>query len=238
MSRNFCIICISVILSSFNGLAQQNDGMIRIAGAMKNVMWKGELDAVIKFDTLNGISGLYGLGPLEGLRGEVLIVDGKPYVSKVISSSSMSVEINSTAGAPFFVYGVQVNWRQLKVPTGLHNIRALEDFIEKQAQSVGRQPFIFKLTGKVAKADIHIQNLPPGSKVSSPKEAHQGQTNYIIEQEDVEVIGFYSTMHKAVFTHHDTNMHLHLITKDRRKMGHLDEIDLGNVDFTLYLPAR
>ena len=99
-----------------------------------------------------------------------------------------------------------------------------------------KRPFAFKLTGKISKAIIHIQNLPKGTKVSSPKEAHQGQTNYKLKDEEATIIGFFSTEHKGVFTHHDSNIHLHLITEDESKMGHLDEVEIENMK--LYLPKK
>src|SRR5690606_38154032 len=83
-------------------------------------------------------------------------------------------------------------------------------------------PFMFKLAGTVEEATIHIVNLPKGSTVSSPAEAHQGQVNYKLNNEESEIMGFFSTQHKTIFTHHDTFLHMHLITKDRKKMGHLD----------------
>ena len=35
---------------------------IKIVGAMKNVMWKGELGSSIDLDTISDKNGLYGLG--------------------------------------------------------------------------------------------------------------------------------------------------------------------------------
>jgi len=72
--------------------------------------------------------------------------------------------------------------------------------------------FKFKLIGQVSSAIIHIQSLPKGTKVSSPDEAHQGQTNYNIANEDPEIIGFFSTEHTGVFIYHDSYLHMHLIT--------------------------
>ena len=72
--------------------------------------------------------------------------------------------------------------------------------------------------------------------MSSPDEAHQGQTIYKIINEDAEIIGFFSTEHQGVFTHHDSFLHMHLITKDESKMGHLDELAIG--EMKLYLPNK
>src|SRR5690606_12227277 len=98
------------------------------------------------------------------------------------------------------------------------------------------RPFMFKLKGTVEQATVHIVNLPKGSKVSSPDEAHQGQVNYELQNEKADIIGFFSTKHKAIFTHHDTFLHMHLVTKDRRQMGHLDKVIFKPGTVKLYLP--
>ncbi|MFY0672588.1 MAG: acetolactate decarboxylase [Bacteroidia bacterium] len=210
---------------------------IEVAGAMKNVMWKGELGGIIDLDTISNKKGLYGLGPVSFLTGELLIVDGKTYISRVIDSANMSVEQNSKVEAPFFVYGNANEWQNEKLPPSVTDIASLEKFIDDKTKSFKR-PFIFKLIGTVGYADIHIQNLPKGTVVSSPDEAHQGQVNYDLKNEEVEIIGFFSTEHQAVFTHHDSYMHMHLITKDRGQMGHLDKVEFEEGEVELFLPVK
>ena len=202
---------------------------------MRNVMWKGELGSNIELDTINNKKGLYGLGPMSYLRGEILINDGKAYVSKVSSSNSMSVEKTFKASAPFFVYANVMEWREIDLPTNIKTLQDLEALIDEQSKNQKRL-FAFKLSGQITKAVIHIQNLPLGTKVSSPTDAHQGQTNYPLQNEKVNIVGFFSTEHKGIFTHHDSFMHLHLITEDESKMGHLDEVELGKMK--LYLSAK
>lgn len=208
---------------------------INIVGAMKNVMWKGELGSSIDLDTISNKNGLYGLGPVSYFTGELLINNGKIYVSKVTSDSTMTVEKTFDASAPFFVYGNVTEWNEIELPSDVKTIQNLEAFIDDKTTDFKR-PFTFKLIGQVSSAIIHIQNLPKGTKVSSPDEAHQGQTNYNIENEDAEIIGFFSTEHKGVFTHHDSFLHMHLMTKDESKMGHLDELEIG--EMKLYLPKK
>ena len=208
---------------------------IKIVGAMKNVMWKGELGSTINLDTISDKKGLYGLGPVSYLTGELLINNGKSYVSKVTSDSTMTVEKTFNTSAPFFVYGNVTEWNETELPASINTIQDLEKFIDNKTTEFKR-PFAFKLIGQVPSAIIHIQNLPEGTKVSSLDEAHQGQTNYSVENVDAEIIGFFSTKHKGVFTHHDSFIHMHLITKDESKMGHLDELEIG--EMKLYLPKK
>lgn len=206
---------------------------IKIVGAMKNVMWKGELGGSINLDTISNKVGLYGLGPVSYLKGELLINNGEIYVSTVTSDSTMSVEKRDDISAPFFVYANVHEWNEIALPPSVKSIQDLESFITDQTTGVQR-PFAFKLTGDITRAVIHIQNLPEGTSVSSPNEAHQGQVNYELKAESAEIVGFYSTEHKGVFTHHDSFLHMHLITADKRKMGHLDEIEIKSMK--LYLP--
>jgi acetolactate decarboxylase len=207
---------------------------VKIAGAMKNVMWKGELGGIVNLDTLQNKKGLYGLGPEEFLSGEILIVDGVSYVSRVISDSTMQVE-ERFAAAPFFVYANENDLQEELLPDNITNMKELEDYIDSKTKEA-IHPFVFKLIGRVDKALIHVQNLPKGAVVSSPEEAHQGQVNYPLGNYDVTIVGFFSTKHQAVFTHHDAFTHMHLITNDKTQMGHLDEATFSKGEMKLYLP--
>lgn len=205
---------------------------VNIAGAMANVMRKGDLSNNIFLDTITNKKGLYGLGPEDHLKGELLINDGKAYISKVTSDTTMQVIESFDVKAPFFVYANNTSWDEIEIPYNVKTINELEQFITEKV-AAHKTPLVFKVLGEITEATIHIQNLPEGSKVSSPKDAHQGQTNYNIYNEDVEVIGFFSTKHQAVFTHHDSFVHMHLITEDKSKMGHLDHITIGKMKLLL-----
>lgn len=206
---------------------------VKIAGAMKNVMWEGQLGSSIDLDTISNKKGLYGLGPLAYLAGELLINDGKSYVSKATSDSTMIVEEQFDVSAAFFVYGNVNEWTQEALPPTVKSCQDLEKYIHEKTQDI-KKPFAFKLLGKISNAIIHVQNLPKGAKVSSPTEAHQGQVNFTLKNEEAEIIGFFSTEHKGVFTHHDSFLHMHLITKDLSMMGHLDVLEIDKM--FLYLP--
>jgi acetolactate decarboxylase len=206
---------------------------VQVVGAMRDAMWKGEIFSKIDLDTISNKDNLYALGPVEQMTGEILVYDGKSYVSKVITDSTMQVTETYEAGAPFLVYSNVSDWKRVEVPENVSSLKDFETFITVQAQALDA-PFTFKLQGSVKSALIHVQNLPPGTKVSSPQEAHVGQKKYSLDNREVDLLGFYSTNHKGIFTHHDTNMHIHLITKDLKMMGHLDEVEFDKV--TLFLP--
>lgn len=215
----------------------ESPSTVVIIGQMRDVMWRGELDSKIYLDTIKNKTGLYGLGPESGLAGELLIVDGKSFVSTVVDDTGMRVTESFQVGAPFFVYANAGSWKEIILPDEVQNLKQLERWM-KTISSLKHKPFLFKLAGNVRSAVIHVQNLPPGSEVHSPTEAHKGQVNFRIENEKVDVVGFYSNRHYGIFTHHDTNMHLHLITKDRAKMGHLDSLQFNSNAVRLFISTQ
>ncbi len=85
---------------------------VQCIGTMKDVMWKGKLKGSILLDTLPNKKGLYGLGPVEFLRGELLVIDGVSYKSTVLNDSTMQVKETFKVKAPFFVFGNVTNWEE------------------------------------------------------------------------------------------------------------------------------
>ncbi len=212
----------------------QNNSSVNVVGAMKNVMWEGQLYGTINLDTIKDKTNLYGIGPVEYLSGELMIVEGKSYKSVVVSETDMKVEETYDVKAPFFVYSNTSNWKEYELPKKIITSEQLVNYLIKLNKNSDK-PFTFKLVGSIDRATIHIVNLPKGSVVTSPDEAHKGQVNYNLDQENVTIVGFFSTRHKAIFTHHDTFIHMHLITDDKTKMGHIDDINFKKGTMKLYI---
>ncbi|MBS1554140.1 MAG: acetolactate decarboxylase [Bacteroidetes bacterium] len=221
-----CIAILCVFISIFtrnNATAQEGRRDVNIIGTMRDVMWKGKLSGNIDLDTLSNKHHLFGLGPVEYLAGEILIVDGRAYQSTVLNDSTMKVEETYAIKAPFFAYANITNWMEVMLPDSVKSINQLERLLEHITKKVN-QSFLFQFKGEVEQATIHIVNLPKGLTVNSPADAHQGQKNFLLTNREVDVVGFFSTAHKGIFTRHDTYLHMHLITSDKQKMGHLDEV--------------
>lgn len=229
------ILFLLISLIYNNAFSQKTNPNVHIIGEMKNVMRKGQLYGNINLDTIANKINLYGLGPVEYLSGEILIIDGKSYKSTVTSDTTMQVVETYDVKAPFFGYTNISNWIEQNLPDTIQTIQQLEKYLDIVTKNMPR-PLMFKLSGTVEQATIHVVNLPTGSKVSSPEEAHKGLTHFEVKSTAVDILGFFSTEHKAIFTHHDTDLHMHLITSDRKLMGHLDNLFLTSGGVKLYLP--
>lgn len=230
----FQIIAAAICLGA---AAQPGSGDVKVVGEMRNVMWKGQLSGIISIDTIAVKDHLYGLGPVEYLTGELLIADGRCYRSAVVSDTVMKVEETAAAKAPFFAYANISRWKESVLPDSIITPELLEQHLDLQTRSTKR-PFMFRLTGVVETAAIHIVNLPAGKKVSSPDDAHTGRVSYRLFNEPSDIIGFFSREHQGIFTHHDSWMHMHLITADRQKMGHLDDVLFKKGTMKLFLPEE
>jgi len=54
-----------------------------------------------------------------------------------------------------------------------------------------------------------------------------------------DIIGFFSTEHQTVFTHHDTYIHIHFINSERTEMGHIDDLSFdGKSKIKVFLPTE
>lgn len=213
-----------LLLLCFPAIAEaQHQGSIYWRGSMRETMWQGKLDARVKTDTISSGKAVYGIGPLAGLKGELLLRDGQLYQSRILPDGMLSTTIVSSAGAPFFVYTQVSHWKEITTGNAVHTMTDLETALAKLQQ--GNQAFVFRVTGTVDSARIHCVNLPDGTVVQSPDDAHQGLQKWMYYQRPVELTGFFSTEHTGVFVHHTSPIHAHLLTQDLPlQMGHLEEI--------------
>lgn len=227
----FLLICTKAIH------AQRSDDQVKVTGAMRNVMKKGQLQGTILLDTIAIKKHLYGLGPKEYLQGELLIVDGRSYLSQVAQDGSILMEETYDVKAPFLVYTHNERWSQHALPDHVRTMKQLEEYIDQKSLHLQR-PFVFKLEGTFTKINFHIQNLPEGTVVRSFEDAHQGQGKYERANTEGTIVGFFSTEHQSVFTHHDSYIHMHYINADRTEMGHIDDGIFNGADVKLFLPIE
>ena len=233
-----CPVCgMALRKKSSTAVSVTKKSNVKIAGAMMNVMRKGELSGTINLDTISNKEHLYGVGPVEYLRGELLIIDGKAYQSTVAADGSIRMEETFKVRAPFFVYAPIDKWKEVSLPDSVRTIPQLESFLDLSTKNHSR-PFAFRLTATLDKVELHIVNLPTGTVVHSPEEAHKNELSLKLKKQNAELVGFFSTEHKGVFTHHDSFVHIHIITTDRRKMGHLENMLIKKGAAKLYIPVE
>jgi hypothetical protein len=86
-------------------------------GAQRETIMNGKLAAALDLNTLANRTHIYGLGPLEQLRGEVTIADGRPALARVAPDGTVSVTRSFAVGAPFFVWAEASSSSTSRSPT-------------------------------------------------------------------------------------------------------------------------
>ncbi len=104
---------------------------VKVAGAMRNIMRDGDLSAHINLDTLNK-THIYGLGPVAGLKGELVVIDGKIY-STYKEGSKLVSQQNKISLAAMLVYSKVEKWKEISIQSTIKNYVELEDLVKQTA---------------------------------------------------------------------------------------------------------
>ena len=237
-SKFIIIYFLAVFLIACNPNAETSTSVnVEYKGALKNLMHKGDLSSKANLQDFENTKHLFALGALENLKGEILVFDGKPFISSAINDSVV-ISNSFKYNAALLVYTSIADWVELDIPASITNYKELEAYLPTVAKANGinvTEPFPFLIKGNAAAFDWHVINWPEGDTEHSHQKHITSGPNGTETNQQVELLGFYSDSHHAIFTHHATNMHLHVKTADNLLAGHLDDLTLG-LEMKLYLP--
>jgi acetolactate decarboxylase len=210
---------------------------VEYAGALKNFMHKGDVSAKVTLSEYEEVEHLYALGAVENLKGEIQIFDGRP-ANSFVENGMMKFDSSYGKKAALFVAAVVEEWGAFQVPDEIITKKEFEGFVAKTASENGidvSKPFPFLMEGVVKEADWHVINWKDGDMEHSHEKHIASGLNGRVVDAAVEMLGFYSDSHHAVFTHHTTNMHIHMRLADETIAGHVDDLKLGR-NMMLKLP--
>jgi acetolactate decarboxylase len=209
---------------------------VRWSGALKNVMMKGDLRGTIDLKALGKVEHLYAVGALEGLSGEVTVIDSRASIARVREGKPVVRQV-AEGKACVLVYAQVKQWKEMLLPKSTRSLEELEASVVAAAKQQGinvNRPFPFLVKGKVAEASYHVLRHP--GKLKDAHELHdKAQVRYVLKEQHVELVGFYSDQHLGIFTC-GGNLHVHVQCADAKMSGHLDEVALGD-EMRLFLPA-
>lgn len=214
-SLGFTCLC---LLSAGTLNAQE----VHYMGALRNIMHKGDLSAQASLSDFETTAHLYALGAVENLHGEVQIFNGSPYISYV-EDGTLRFDTTFTRNATLLVYSYVEHWEEIEIPETALTYENFETFIAEQASQRGLSlPFPFLINGKAESVNWHTINWPAGDNDHSHEKHIRSGLYGELSSTEVEMLGFYSDAHHAIFTHHTTNMHVHVKTADGTIAGHAD----------------
>lgn len=234
MKSSFIIVFVLLFLFGCTPYDQNID--VKYSGALRTMM-SGDLRATTSLDSLSKKEHLYVLGAFENLKGEIQIFDGKALNTTVVSKE-LVFDKTFDKKAALIVYAQVPDWLSIDIPNYVDSSTKLEKFIEEQANKNDidtKKPLPFLIEGRVKSLSWHVINWKDGDTIHTHKKHKESGMNGVETNKEVEIIGFFSKSHKAVFTHHTTFLHMHFKNQDEELAGHVDDLELGG-NMILKLP--
>ena len=207
-------------------------------GAQRETIMNGKLAAALDLRRLADRAHLYGLGPLEQLRGEATIADSRSALARVGLDGMVEVTQSFDAGVPFFVWAEVPRWIEVPIPPEIRSFEDLEHFVPRAASTAGldiEKPLPFLVSGRQDLIEFHILNRI-GDDPHNMEMHEKIKVKFELVRTEAKIVGFHSTRHRGVFTPGDSNIHIHFQTPDNNQSGHIEKLKIGG-GVTLSLPA-
>lgn len=222
----------------FNNGNSQQSGKVNTVGAM-NEMGKTNYKTQVWLDTIPDKSHLYGMGPYDRMKGEIMIFDGKPFYASAFEEGKSVVGQSWDIRSPFFVYANVAEWATFELSENISSLEDIQNKVATIAKKSGydiKEPFPFKIIGNFDDITTHI--VTPRSPDVEGYRADIKQQLFTFNNSKGSLLGFYSEKHQGIFTSSKSYIHVHYLSDDQTFMGHLDKIDTKTKVLTLYLPVK
>lgn len=204
---------------------------VKVRGALKKIMHEGDISSKISLTELKDVQNLYGLGAVANLKGEILVWDSVPY-SSFVENDSLKTRKSFEIGATLFVHTEVEDWKEVSFPDSVETYEQFESFLKKLTE---KEPFPFLVKGKIPLVKWHVIDWKDGDTEHTHHKHKTSGANGTLENVEAEILGFYSTKHKKVFTHYYNTTHLHIKFPKENFVAHVDDIKFGK-DLKFYLP--
>jgi acetolactate decarboxylase len=239
--KKVCSLIVPIVVAAIACSCQQTPSPVQsysgvsYAGALRNIMHKGDLSSQITIDTALLTKAHYGLGAVAGLDGEILVWDGLTLISRVDSSQKVAISSPSQIEASLYVYSDVPEWKQINLPDTIQSLESFEAYLGRSVSVDSAFPFLIR--GEVEKLEWHVIQWDLNDTIHThDKHKNSGATGQIVS-EAVDILGFYSRHHKGIFTHHSRFLHMHFRAKSGMYAGHVDDVRLSS-DVAIFVPAE
>ncbi|GGE28689.1 Alpha-acetolactate decarboxylase [Gemmobacter megaterium] len=212
---------------------------LTVHGNFRHMMHTGETEGSIALDTLTAPAA-WGVGAIAGLHGEVVIRDGAVLVSRGDDALARLTPPDAGEEAVILAYGTVVNWQSVQIPHDMAPDR-LTHFIEMQAQSLGLDAgggFPIRIEGSFPQLVWHVvtgKAATNGGHGAGHGQGHGGgraNSKSGINLYDEAgaagaIIGVYTgAALEGIASHPGERLHLHFVSADGTRSGHVDEITI------------
>jgi alpha-acetolactate decarboxylase len=214
---------------------------VQAYGNFKRMAHTGDTGAKVALRELPAKPGTYAVGALAGLRGEIVMLDGKLLVTRGHSAEGRT-ELPAAGDAATLLALASVEaWHEVTVPADMKQAE-FEAFVVQQASKRGiaaAAAFAFLVRGEFPALTWHVvTGAAGGGHGGAHAQGHAA--NRVFDERNAKgvMLGFYSgDALEGVISHPGERFHLHYANGDASRSGHVDAYAV-RAGAMLSLPAR
>jgi len=211
-------------------------------GTVKSVLHDGKTEARIDLIELTQHPHCYAVGSLAGLDGEVIVIDGAPWVTRTDGVTGITTRAlpEHKEAATLLTAAYVHDWSAIPVDHGL-SLHDLERQLAGIAREYGWNPsrgFPFLVEGLFGEVSYHvIRGSCPAQAVRSDDPTAE-PFRATVQRERGMLVGFYVVDAGGRITHHGQTVHIHVFFPGRQPAaGHVDGVQVA-AGALIHVPAR
>jgi alpha-acetolactate decarboxylase len=223
------VFSIFFICSTFAADTSTEPFDIRAYGNFKRVVDTGDTMGVVNLSALAVGEQTYGVGALAGMRGEIMLWNGKLLVSRGDSHKGRTGRPTATDEAVLFIQAVVKSWVEVRVPADMTQ-REFEAFVVETARKQGidsNRAFPFVIRSEKLTLTWHVVSgtaASPGHGLATHKQGHAQSRVFHESDAPGMLLGFYTgAALEGIASHPGERFHVHFADPGLSVSGHVDE---------------
>jgi len=198
-------------------------------GALHELMHGRSRAAVVELDGYAGRPGVYAVGALAELAGEVTVLNGEVWISRPDGAGGFTTTHDATGVGAALLVQKGDGSDQWPIEIALEHDTALVELNQTlggMARARGLDtsgPFPFLIEAECPRLEIHVVD---GTKIlpnQTPEQHYAASVQLRYENMPATLIGFHSTQHVGVFTHLGQTLHVHAVVPPANVTGHVED---------------
>ncbi len=206
-------------------------GGLETFGSLRAMLHEDAVEAAVEIAALLPDSSLYAVGALSELRGEVTVIAGQAYFAYPDGAGGQRDENpeDPSEGAALLVLSRVKAWRPVTLEHAIsyENLDLAIGNLAARAGLPADRPFPFLIQGEVEELRWHVVD---GSKLQGSGASHEEHMATAVKgslpRTRALLLGFHSSSGHGLFTHMDSDTHIHCVIDDPFLTGHVDHVIL------------
>ena len=237
-SMSWALVALVLTIHSIGAAAEPFE--LQVYGDYKRMSETGDTGGKVRLASVAEKPNTYGVGALAGLRGEVLVWDGKVLVSPGHDKDGRVAPATSSDEATLLTMATVAEWTEVDIPSDLKQAE-FQGFVLQEARRRGlvdSVPYPFLVKGAFPRVTWHVVTGTMPGHGGHGGAANAQSRNFEQKAAEGVIVGFYSGDRlEGVISHTGERFHVHFASTDLSVSGHVEDYEVGKGS-KLLLPLR